>query len=106
MVLTEIALLKWQTNVSLFSEDCWLAVQLLVPRINNHLSSFELGFLNIFSRQTMWHSLSLVLFFFFFFLRCNKYGEKNVKETIFDSAFEMIRHALANQKTGKQQKNP
>ena len=28
MVLIEIALLKWQTNVSLFSKDCWLAVQL------------------------------------------------------------------------------
>ena len=28
MVLTEIALLKWQTNVSLVSEDCWFAVQL------------------------------------------------------------------------------
>ena len=28
MALTEIALLKWETNVSLVSEDCWLAVQL------------------------------------------------------------------------------
>ena len=28
MVLTEIGLLKWQTNVSLVSEDCWFAVQL------------------------------------------------------------------------------
>ena len=28
MVLTEIALLKWQTNTSLVSEDCWFAVQL------------------------------------------------------------------------------
>ena len=27
MVLTEIAWLKWQTNVSLVSEDCWFAVQ-------------------------------------------------------------------------------
>ena len=26
MVLTEIALLKWQTNVSPVSEDCWFAV--------------------------------------------------------------------------------
>ena len=28
MVLTEIALLKQQMNVSLFFEDCWFAVQL------------------------------------------------------------------------------
>ena len=28
MVLTEIALLKWQTNMRLVSEDCWFAVQL------------------------------------------------------------------------------
>ena len=28
MVLTEIALLKWQRNVSLVCEDCWFAVQL------------------------------------------------------------------------------
>ena len=28
MVLTEIALLKWQANMSLVSEDCWFAVQL------------------------------------------------------------------------------
>ena len=39
-------------------------IKLLVPRINNHLSSFELGFLNIFSRQNLLHSLSLVLFFY------------------------------------------
>ena len=34
---------------------------LLVPRIKNHLSSFEPGFLNIFSRQNLLRSLSLVL---------------------------------------------
>ena len=28
MVLTEIALLEWQTNMSLVSDDCWFAVQL------------------------------------------------------------------------------
>ena len=28
MALTEIALLRWQTNVSLVSEDCRFAVQL------------------------------------------------------------------------------
>ena len=28
MVLTEIALLKWQTNMRIVSEDCWFAVQL------------------------------------------------------------------------------
>ena len=39
-------------------------IALLVPRINNHLSSFEIGFLNIFSRQYLLRSLSLVLFFF------------------------------------------
>ena len=35
---------------------------LLVPRIKNHLSSFELGFLNIFLRQNLLRSMSLVLF--------------------------------------------
>ena len=30
MVLTEIALLKRQTNASLVSEDCWFAVRLFV----------------------------------------------------------------------------
>ena len=28
MVLTEIALLKWQTNESQVSKDCWFAVKL------------------------------------------------------------------------------
>ena len=28
IVLKEFALLKWQTNMSLVSEDCWFAVQL------------------------------------------------------------------------------
>ena len=28
MVLTEIVLLKWKTNASPISEDCWFAVQL------------------------------------------------------------------------------
>ena len=35
---------------------------LLVPRIKNHPSSFELAFLNIFFRQNLLRSLSLVLF--------------------------------------------
>ena len=37
-------------------------LNLLVPQIKNHLSSLELGFLNIFSRQNLLRSLSLVLF--------------------------------------------
>ena len=36
---------------------------LLVPRIKNHLSSFELGFLNIFSRHILLRSLSLLFVF-------------------------------------------
>ena len=40
------------------------STKLLVPRINNHLNIFKLGFLNIFSSQNLLHSLSLVLFFF------------------------------------------
>ena len=46
--------------------------RLLVPRIKNHLSSFELGFLNIFSRQNLLRSLLLVLFL----LQRYKYGAK------------------------------
>ena len=45
---------------------------LLVPRIKNHLSSFELGFLNNFSRQNLLRNLSLALFLL---QRC-KYGAK------------------------------
>ena len=40
MVLTEIALLKWQTNMSLVSEDCWFAVQLsrrILGQLRSHL---------------------------------------------------------------------
>ena len=59
---------------------------LLVPRIKNHLSSFELGFLNIFSRQNLLRSLSLVLFL----LQRYKYGAKNVQKTTFNSTSEMI----------------
>ena len=45
---------------------------LLVPLIKNHLSSFKLGFLNIFSSQNVLRSLSLVLFL----LQRYKYGAK------------------------------
>ena len=68
---------------------------LLVPRIKNHLSSFELGFLNIFSRQNLLRSLSLILFLF----QCYKYGAKKCPKNTFDST-------LANQKTGKTIKKP
>ena len=61
---------------------------LLVPRIKNHLSSFELGFLNIFSGQNLLCSLSFVLFL----LQRYKYGLKNSnKPCTFDSTSEMIR---------------
>ena len=46
--------------------------ELLVPRTKNHFSSFELSFLNIFSRQNLLCSLSLVLFL----LQHYKYGAK------------------------------
>ena len=59
---------------------------MLVARIKNHLSSFELGFLNISARQNLLHSLSLVLFL----LQRYKYGAKNIQKTTFDSTFEMI----------------
>ena len=49
-----------------------LTRKLLVPRIKNHLSSFELGLLNIFSRQNLLRSLSLILFL----LQRYKYGAK------------------------------
>ena len=45
---------------------------LLVLWTENHLSSFKCGFLNIFSRQTLLCSLSLLLFL----PRWNKYGAK------------------------------
>ena len=60
---------------------------LLVPRIKNHLSSFELGFLNTFSRQNLLRSLSLILFL----LQRYKYGAKKCPKTTFDSTSEMIR---------------
>ena len=68
---------------------------LLIPRIKNHLSSLELGFLNNFSRQNLFRSLSLVLFL----LQRYKYGAKNVQKTTFDST-------LANQSTGKTIEKP
>ena len=69
-------------------------VYLLVPRIKNHLSSFELGFLNIISRQNLLRSLSHVLFL----LQRYKYGAKECPKTTFYSTFEMT---LPNQKTAK-----
>ena len=60
---------------------------LLVPWIKNNLSSFELGFLNIFSRQNSLRSLSFVLLL----LRLNKYGAKKCPKTTYDLTFEMIR---------------
>ena len=68
---------------------------LLVPQIKNHLSSFEFGFLNIFSRQNLLRSLSLVLSL----LHHWKYGTKNVQKTTFDST-------LVNQKPGKTIEKP
>ena len=72
-------------------------VDLLVPPIKNHLSSLELGFLNIFLRQNLLRSLSLVLFL----LQCYKYGaeeypENHIRFNFWDDS------TLANQKTGKQ----
>ena len=45
---------------------------LLVPRTENHLSSFKCGFMNIFSRQNLLRNLSRLLFL----LRWNIYGAK------------------------------
>ena len=45
---------------------------LLVPRTEDHLSSFKCGFLNIFSSQNLLRSLSRLLFL----LRSNKNGAK------------------------------
>ena len=50
-------------------------------------SSFELGFLNIFSCQNLLRSLSFVLFM----LQSYKYGAKNVQKTALNSTSEMIR---------------
>ena len=44
MALIEIALLKWQTNVSLVSEDCWFAVQLsrrIWGKSRSYLKNFD-----------------------------------------------------------------
>ena len=49
---------------------------LLVSRIKNHLSSFKLGFLNIFSPENLLRRLSLVLFL----LQRYKYGAKKCPE--------------------------
>ena len=71
---------------------------LLVPRIK-HLSSFELGFLNIFSRQNSLRGFSLVLFL----LQRYKYGAKkcpknHVRFDFWDDS------TLANQKIGNNRK--
>ena len=61
--------------------------QLLVPRIKNHLSSFELGFLNIFRAKTccvVYHS-------YCFCYRTANMARKNVRKATFDSTSEMIR---------------
>ena len=74
---------------------------LLVPRINNHLSSFDLGFVNIFSRQNVLCSLSLILFL----LQPYKYGAKkcpknHIRFDFWDDS------SLVNQKTGKTTEKP
>ena len=46
--------------------------KLLVPRTEHHLSSFKCDFLNIFSRQNLLRSLSLLLFLLWW----SKYGAK------------------------------
>ena len=81
--------------------QCGSPSVLLIPRIKNHLSSFELGFLNIFLRQNLLRSLSLV----FFLLQRYKYGAKkcpknHVRFDFWDDS------TLANQKTGKTIENP
>ena len=50
----------------------------------NHLSSFELGFLNIFSRQNLLRSL------YCFCYSATNMARKNVQKTTFDSTSEMI----------------
>ena len=57
----------------------------LVPRIKNHLSSFELGFLKIFLHLDLLRSLSLVLFLY----SATNVARKNVQKTTFDSTSEM-----------------
>ena len=74
---------------------------LLVSRTEHHLSSFECGFLNMFPRQNLLHSLSRI----FFLLRWNKYGAKKcLKNHIpFDYWDDST---LANQGAGKTIQKP
>ena len=61
-----------ETNISKKIAMCSTKTALLVSRIKNRLSSFELGFLNIFLHQNVLRSLSLILFL----LQRYKYGAK------------------------------
>ena len=56
VINTTIRSLKKRPNKLTTSSNDYCYV-LFVPRIKNHLSSFELGFLNIFSRQNLLRSL-------------------------------------------------
>ena len=67
-----------------------------ITRINNHLSIFELGFLNSFSSESLLHSLSLVEFFSW----CNKYGAKKYPKNLIQFNF-WDDSTLANHKSGK-----
>ena len=80
------AITPFSVQVKWLSDPVHKLLLLLVPQIKK-LSSFELGFLNIFSRQNLLRSSSLVLFL----LQHYKYGAKKCPKTTFDSTSEMIR---------------
>ena len=90
-------------KISMFSfpeEVTWILIYLLVPWIKNRLSSFSLGFLDIFSHYNLFCSLSLLLLL----LHCHKYGAKNVKKNV---GFHFRDDStLANQKARKTIEKP
>ena len=72
------------------THDIWTAggldCSLSVAWIKNHVSSFELGFLNSFLGHNLLRNLSLVLFL----LQRYKYSTKNVQKSMSDSTPQMI----------------
>ena len=75
--------------------DIGLGQVLSVSLVKNHLSSFKLGFLNIFSRQNLLRSLSLALFL----LQRYKYGAKNVQNVHVRFDFRQSENRKNNRKT-------
>ena len=71
-----VLLLQFQVRYEFNNSKNAMVTFLLVPWIKNHLSSFELGFLNIFSHQNLLCNLPLIVFL----LQRYKYGAKNVQK--------------------------